>query len=302
MRPTLAIVCVLFSVAAASAIPAALSAADAEDTGRVEFPRAGFAVTFPEGWRLEAAPTPATMLQVADYLWAGESCWVLWAPGSVNTAEAAVQLRVDRTEANGEVPPVSTPVKLPVGDVTRLDYQESGFLTTDYLIDADLDGLAVLSCYSRTPPDDRWLPIAQTIEAMPPETAAGINEPPVSRFEFDSRVELPASGFAIDFPAEWQVLGASDSPFGVDEVRVVLDAWTDGDSCRVLDSSALRGSSGDHALESMHESLLEELAARGWRVLDATDPELPSGRSGRVVYGISWRRMPTIRSPTARRG
>ncbi len=283
MRPTLAIVCVLFSVAAASAIPEALSAADAEDAGRVESPLAGYAVTFPEGWRLEATTTHRPVLHQADFLWADESCRMVWYQEPA-TVDDITRHTVEWAEENDLVTPVSTELVLPVGGAIRQDYQGSDFIIIDYLVGLEPGGVAVLSCYSRTPPNDRWLPIAQTIETMPPETAAGVDEPPVRRFEFDDRVELPVSGFAMEFPEEWEVLGSSDAPFGVDEVRVVLEAWADGVSCRVLDSSALWGSSGDHTLESMHEPVVERFSSGPWRILDASYLELPSGRSGRVVY------------------
>ena len=282
MRRTLTIACVLFS-ALAAAVPSTISAANADDPRRVEFPRARFAVTFPEGWRQEETNTDAPVLHQADSLWASETCLVLWYPAPA-TAEDAARRLVDRAKTESQPVPASTALVLPAGNAVRMDHQEDGFAVIDYLVDVEHGGVAILNCYARTPPDDHWLPIARTIDAMRPEIASAADVPPVSRYEFDGRVELPASGFAIYFPAEWEVLGSSTSPFGVDEVRVVLEAWADGVSCRVLDSSALWGSSGDHTLESMHEPVVERFSSGPWRILDASYLELLSGRSGRVVY------------------
>jgi hypothetical protein len=61
------------------------------------------------------------------------------------------------------------------------------------------DGEVSAYCSGDEPPADRWLSI---IEAIAPLLA----ELPTSA-PFDSRVEVPEHGLAVDFPADWLVRG-----------------------------------------------------------------------------------------------
>ena len=104
---------------------------------------------------------------------------------------------------------------------------------------------------------------------------------PVSHFQFDRRVEVPSSGFALDFLREWLVRGGS-VPLNPG-IRQVLQTENQTASCRVVDATG-DGWPPRATLESMHEPVVHHVAGEAWELLDAAYLDLPAGRAGRVVY------------------
>jgi hypothetical protein len=66
--------------AALSASQAVAVAADSDQGRLVELPRAGFAITYPESWRLEATGADGALMHLADRVWSDEFCRAFYAP------------------------------------------------------------------------------------------------------------------------------------------------------------------------------------------------------------------------------
>jgi len=261
---------------------------------RVELPEAGIAITFPSSWRVEATPKDPALVQ-AGYLLAWEYCRLYWSrprfasPGEaadwfMGSGEPGDPILIDRTE-----------VELPVGPAVRLDTlvgeePDQGPISAYWVEVAG--GLAWLSCHALTLPDDRWLHVAETIEALPegPRQSAVDS---TSERDFDGRVAVPQLGFAVTFPAEWNLhgIGTRDDRPPASGARPYRDAnvlWamTTDANCIVRDLSLSAHDQGWATVEDMHELYI----ARGQPHPDGFDRseylDLPAGRSGRADY--SW--------------
>lgn len=253
---------------------------------RVELPDVGLAITLPEGWWVNVASSSADFVSF-DHVWtAFESCALFQVDPSPRRGPDAIPAIYDEEAL------ATTDVDLPAGVAVR----------TDSLIDVDIDKhhtvytiatggpVVELSCRAAAPPDDRWLHLAETIEASP---IAG-DQPAIGSAVlvggFDGRVELPHLGFSLAFPSEWAVQGAlagedftSAEPGGLwaqvlDERGMALAA------CRIHSESCLVNDERGTTIEDMTERLLacvEE--SPNFVVVDWAFIDLPAGRSARAM-------------------
>jgi hypothetical protein len=141
------------------------------ESGRIERPEPGFAVTFPDDWTVQAI-SPAYSDEVAAGAGA-EGLIISLLVGSDEDTEvgcalfeslsrwASVDAFVDGTTAEA--------VDLPAGTAARVDeVGQDGSLGTLYHYAEDGRWFA-LGCYADDPPDDNWLSIAETFEFLPVE-------------------------------------------------------------------------------------------------------------------------------------
>ena len=176
-------------------------------------------------------------------------------------------------------------IELPVGDALRVSwgYDEARHGFHDYYV-ATPDGVVSVSCVGEEPPADRWLHIVESIETLPASAPASAS--------FDSRVQMPDHGFAVDFPAEWLVSTwpfRPGSPFGGDFVLRAQTVPQDGGpasaECWIGDDMELPGQPDVESIEGLLESVTHQVGERRLRAVPiVTHAELPSGRSGRVEW------------------
>lgn len=158
-------------------------------SGRIERPEDGFALTFPDDWRVEAFTSEqadeafaGTMLEGrtraglagvdAD---TGEGCGLLDATvfvrevaGWTSVHDAAPEGARNLLSMPEWVETSSTVVSLPVGQVARIDAVGDGAYQTQYLF-TDGDRWLFLNCSADERRDDGWPPIAETFEFLPGE-------------------------------------------------------------------------------------------------------------------------------------
>lgn len=129
--------------------------------GRIEVPWAGIAVTFPEDWRVKlgAAPEPS--------LGAGASILTAFGPDAICSIDMYDPSQVDSwqdvgVEADEQLTLAGVPVE-------RFDRPWSEGLDggSAYTVHAPMVDYSLL-CIARQPPDDRWLPIVESIELFKP--------------------------------------------------------------------------------------------------------------------------------------
>jgi hypothetical protein len=143
------------------------------DSGRVEVPEGGFAITIPEGWTVLVDTSEPPEFTERPLLTAiapdGGPCEVSRQDAtSWNSLEEWAGTVLLRLREYGPLDFAS--VGLPTGDAVRIDMDvpEEGRSLTQYLL-TDGAGFYSLACIASEPPADRWLPIAETFEFLPVE-------------------------------------------------------------------------------------------------------------------------------------
>jgi hypothetical protein len=234
------------------------------------------AVAFPDGWRVEVMRGHEEELLRVDYVWAGETCSFGLAVGAATAGEAAEQ-SLEAWALNGDIEIQGrAEVPAPVGTIVRLDARWiDGGGWSDYYFPAG-DSVAWMECFAMDPPGDRWLHIAETLEAA--SDAAIVSE------AFDGRVESPHFGFAMTLPSEWVAAGSGPRggpPHDDGAYISVLYAFRGADSCRLLDLWRDADGEGWTTVEDMQQP-----TAIGHFGPDAetTYLELPAGRSARLDW------------------
>jgi len=205
----------------------------------VEVSGTGASVTLPAGWRLWSVETESGIDIWATHIPLRQMCRIFSIEGMASPEEAAeddwgdVHPDVEILERAG--------MDLPVGDAVRVFWRykgaPSGF--SDYYVAVPL-GVALVSCVGHEQPEDHWLHIVESIEALP---EGGL--PPIT---FDPRVEVPDPGFAVAFPSHWLVRPQQGMPGPVLGGGTVLRAvtlaekgGTDAYECWIEDGTGLPG-------------------------------------------------------------
>jgi hypothetical protein len=157
------------------------------ESGRIERPEDGFAITFPDTWTVESftpeqldAAFAGTMLEGRALLSlagvdadTGEGCGLLDAtvfvrevPDWTSVHDAASEGARNLLSMPEWVETSGTVVSLPVGQVARIDAVGDGAYQTQYLF-TDGDRWLFLNCSAAERRDDGWLSIAETFEFLP---------------------------------------------------------------------------------------------------------------------------------------
>ena len=229
-------------------------------------PEARAAVTFPAGWRLEAAGD-ASRRQI-NALAIDERC-------EVDTRRSAFpDLLTDVDDFVVSLGPGSgyilldrQSLELPAGAAERVDFadNEDGGRWSVYVV-ADDGWMHELWCRGDVLPDDRWFPIAETITLDP--------EPGLTSTAFDPVVTRPDTGLRMAFDGAWQVRGSSTN-------QGLLYATSETAVCSVSDYTELAGDRGWDSVDAMHDEYVAIADGRdNLNVDDATYLDLPGGRAG----------------------
>ena len=253
------------------------------DGRTIALPEAGISVTFPRGWRIEPPlvdpPPPSVGLLAASDLSAdGTSCAVdLWegasSPGAV-FVESFTSLR--ENEQYEEM--IREDVTLSVGVGLHVVWRFGDIIgPVHHYYVATPTGVARLGCRGAAPPLDAWLGIVESIDALP---AGG-----AQAWTFEPRIEVPARGFAIDFPADWTVSGL-DRTGGRGVLRAIQSLGatdrTGLGECWIEDHTDAGGTDGPQTIDDWLDERVEALAWMGQPVV--TRVELPSGPIGHLDW------------------
>jgi hypothetical protein len=223
------------------------------------------ALTFPAGWRLEAAgdERQRSINALAD----DERCELSTRQSDfADLATDVDDFVVGLGPGSGFILIGRASVDLPAATSERVDFaSEDGGSWSVYVV-PDGGYMHELWCRADTLPDDRWLPIAQTFDIEP---AADLASSP-----FEPRVERADAGVAMAFGEDWHVRGSSTS-------LGLLYATSSSAVCSLSDYRSLAEDSGWGNVDDMHEAYIENAAAReDIEVAESSDLELPAGRTG----------------------
>ena len=292
MRPLTCLILAL-AVLAAGMIPMAARGAPAADewaTQVVEIPWTGMAATLPAGWRVWFAGEPGrpSALLATDVA-TRQSCTFELMEG-VASAERAAHETVKAVESHPQHEVVErTFLVVPAGNAVRVAYRfkdapdDPRYLLDEYYLTVS-GGVLLAHCSSETPPDDRWLSVIEGI------TSRVADSEPLTTF--DPRVEIPAHGFAIDFPEEWLVR-SWPGPGPVLGGQLVLRAVTatdadgcEGCECVLEDDSALPELVAAGSPEAWQAVLLSSAQDRGHQAVEpvVSQVDLPSGPAVRADW------------------
>lgn len=299
MRPWTCLILAL-AVLAAGMIPMAARGASAADelaTQAVEIPGTGMAATLPAGWRVWLAGEPGrpSALLATDVA-NRQSCSFEPMEG-VPSAERAAHETVKAVESQPQHEVVErTFLVVPAGNAVRVAYRlkdapdDPRHLLNEYYLTVP-GGVLLAHCSGEEPPDDRWLSV---IEGITPRAAD--SEPSTT---FDPRVEIPAHGFAIDFPEEW-LARSWPGPGPVLGGQLVLRAITatdaggcDGCECVLEADSVLPEPVAADSPEAWQAVLLSSVDDRRHQAVEpvVTQLDLPSGPVVRADWE-RWSGMP----------
>ena len=158
-------------------------------------------------------------------------------------------------------------LELPAGRAERVDFaaNEEGGRWSVYVI-ADSGYMHELWCRGDELPDDRWLPIAETLTLDPD---AGLASSP-----FDPTVARPEVGVAMAFGEEWQVRGSSTN-------EGLLYATSDTAVCALSDYSTVAAADAWASVDDMHDAYVEIADSRdNLDVVETAYLDLAAGRTG----------------------
>jgi hypothetical protein len=238
-----------------------------------EQPTVRAAISFPQGWRLEAT-TDDDARRYVNALAIDERCEI----GTRRSEFPDLRTDVDDFEVtlapgSGYIFLQRQSVELPTGPAERVDLaaNDEGGRWSVYAI-WDEGFVHELWCRGDELPDDRWLPIAETLDVDP--------DPALTSSEFDPIVARPDAGMAMAFPEGWQVRGSSTN-------QGLLYATSEHAVCAVSDYSALAGKNGWTSLEDMHDEYVGIADERDNLTLnESAYLELPGGRTGFADIGF----------------
>ena len=91
-------------------------------------------------------------------------------------------------------------------------------------------------------PDDRWLPIAETLDLEP--------DPELTSSTFDPVTARPDAGVAMAFPEAWQVRGSSTN-------QGLLYATSETAVCALSDYSEVAAADAWASVDDMHDEYVE---------------------------------------------
>ena len=232
-----------------------------------ENPEARAALTFPVGWRLEA-PKDETVPRFVNALTIDERCEVSTRRSDFgDLATDMDDFEVSLAPGSGYIFIGRESVELPAGPAERVDFagNEDGGRWSVYA--AWDDGYVhELWCRGDELPDDRWLPIAETLTIDPDPTL--ISSP------FDPVTERPDAGVAMAFGEEWHVRGSSTN-------QGLLYATSETAVCALSEYSEVAAADDWESVDDMHDEYVEIAASRDNLTLgESAYLELPAGRTG----------------------
>ncbi len=230
------------------------------------------ALTFPAGWRLEAADV-ASFRQV-HALTVDERCEVTTRHSDLaDLATDVDDFEVTLAPGSGFIFLGRESVELPAGPAERVDFaaNEDGGRWSVYAA-WDEGFVHELWCRGDELPDDRWLPIAETLVIDP--------DPALTSSSFDSIVTRPDASVAMAFGERWQVRGSSTN-------QGLLYATSDTAVCALSDYSEVVAAVDWNSVDDMHDEFVESAESReNLRVEEAAYLDLPAGRTGFVDFAF----------------
>jgi hypothetical protein len=232
----------------------------------VEDPAVRSAISFPDGWRLEAADD--TERRRAQALAVDERCEAgIRASDFGDLATDVDDFEVTLAPGSGFIFIERELVELPAGVAERVDFaanDEGGRWTVYSVWD---DGYVhELWCRGDELPADRWLSIAQTLDIRPD---AALTSTP-----FDPLVARPDAGVSMAFGEEWRVRGSSTN-------QGLLYATSPTAVCALSDYSAVPAAEAWQDVDDMHDEYLAIAGSRdNLSVGEATYLDLGAGRTG----------------------
>ena len=224
------------------------------------------ALSFPSGWRLEADGEPSRRQVHALAL--DERCEVTSRTSDFTDLLTDVDdFEVTLAPGSGYIFGARETVELPAGPAERIDFaaNEEGGRWSVYAI-WDQGVVHELWCRGDALPDDRWLPIAETLDLEPdPELTSSTFEPVTAR---------PDAGVAMAFPETWRVRGSSTN-------QGLLYATSDTAVCALSDYSEVAAAAAWASVDDMHDEYVVSAGSRDNLVVEeSTYLELPAGRAG----------------------
>jgi Raf kinase inhibitor-like YbhB/YbcL family protein len=186
-------------LAAALVVPGVASTTTAAEQepgeSTIEIPGSGASLTLPAQWRLWSTPGAEGLLRATDFN-LRQMCHAFLVSG-VNTPTAVADEYWSEARPDVEILE-RVDLDLPAADAVHVNWAyanaPNGFF--DYYVAVPL-GVAEISCYGLTEPEDGWRSVIESIAPVP------VDGLPTTTF--DPRVAVPDPGFAIDFPVEWMV-------------------------------------------------------------------------------------------------
>ena len=252
------------------ALPA-IATADSDTGPRVvvqapDDPAVRAAVSFPEGWRLEASDEASR--REVNALGIDERCEVSTRRSDFADLVTDVDdFVVSLGPGSGFILIERQTVELPRGTAERVDFaaNEDGSRWSVYVVPDD-GYMHELWCRGDELPDDRWLPIAETFDLAPDD---GLVSSP-----FEPLVPMPDAGATVAFGEEWRVRGSSTN-------QGLLYATGAEAVCSVSDYSAVATEKGWTTVDDMHDEYVEVAESRqNLAVEEAAYLDLPAGRTG----------------------
>ncbi len=222
---------------------------------------------FPAGWRSEA-PRGELTPRFVNALGVDERCEITTRRSDfADLATDVDDFVVGLAPGSGFIFMARESVELPAGTAERVDVaaNEEGGRWSVYST-WDEGYVHELWCRGDELPEDRWLPIAETLDLAPDETL--VSSP------FDPLVSRPDAGVAMAFPEEWHVRGSSTN-------QGLLYATRDTAVCALSDYSSLAEERGWVDVDAMHDEYVESVDSReNLSVEEADYLDLPAGRTG----------------------
>ena len=233
----------------------------------VDDPEVRMAVRFPAGWRAEA-PRAELTSRFVNALGIDERCELSTRRSEFPDLTTDIDdFVVGLAPGSGFIFIARETVELPAGTAERVDFAASEEGGRWSVYGAWDDGhVHELWCRGDELPDDRWLPIAETLDASPQE--ALVSSP------FDPRVTRPDAGVTMAFPEAWHVRGSSTS-------QGLLYATSDTAVCALSDYSTVAETNGWTSVDDMHDEYVRLAGDRdNLSVAESDYLELAAGRTG----------------------
>lgn len=230
------------------------------------------AISFPTGWRLEAGDEP--WRREVHALTVDERCEFTTRASEFPDLMADVDdFEMGLAPGSGYIRIERTTVELPAGPAERVDFaaNEDGGRWSVYVV-AGEGYMHELWCRGDELPEDRWLPIAETLDVHPDAAATSS--------AFEATVARPDAGVAMAFGEEWRVRGSSTN-------QGLLYATSDTAVCALSDYSAVPAAGAWDSVDDMHDEYVEIAGRRSdLTVEENAYLDLPAGRTGLAQIGF----------------